>query len=142
MKTLRLTALFLFLFVVCAAAKEQPAQVVVWPEQGTPVVRFTFGKFKEVGSLGNERTFTTETTAENLWSKTIPSATFALYLYDRNKVRIGEATLQISNVAPGETVKFQTTVSSSGPPLRWHWLRDRCQRNWGRPLLPEWFRLL
>lgn len=117
MKTLRHVVAVLFLFVIGAAAKEQPPQVVVWPEQGTPVIRFTFGKFKEVGSVGNERTFMTETTAENLWSKTIPSATFALYLYDRNKVRIGEATLQVSNVAPGETVKFQTTVYSSGPPL-------------------------
>jgi hypothetical protein len=117
MRTLRLSAVVVFLFVVSAAAKDQPAQIVVWPEQGTPVVRFTFAKFKEVGSLGSERTFMTETSAENLWSKTIPSATFALYLYDRNKVRIGEATLQISNVRPGETVKFQTTVALSGSPI-------------------------
>jgi hypothetical protein len=70
-----------------------------------------------VGGIGNERTFMTETTAENLWSKTIPNATFTLYLYDRNKVRIGEATLNVSNVAPGETVKFQTTIASAGPPV-------------------------
>ena len=48
-------ALFLTLFVAMAAyAKDPPAQVIVWPESGTPVLRFTFGKFKEVGSLGNE----------------------------------------------------------------------------------------
>lgn len=117
MQTLRLTALILVLHVAYATAKDQPTQVVVWPEQGTPVVRFTFGKFKEIGGVGSEHTFMTETTAENVWSKTIPSATFALYLYDRNKVRIGEATLQVSNIAPGETVKFQTTVASAGPPL-------------------------
>lgn len=99
-----------------ANAKEQPPQVIVWPDQGSPILRFTFGKFKEVGSLGNQRTFMTETTAENLWSKTIPNATFTLYLYDRNKVRIGEATVNVSNVGPGETVKFQTTIGSSGPP--------------------------
>ena len=100
-----------------ANAKEQPAQIIVWPDQGSPVLRFTFGKFKEVGSLGNHRTFMTETTAENLWSKTIPNATFTLYMYDRNKVRIGEATVNVSNVGPGETVKFQTTIGSSGPPV-------------------------
>jgi len=99
-----------------AYAKDSPAQVIVWPERGAPVVRFTFGKFKEVGSLGNERTYITDTTAENLWSKPIPNANFALYLFDKNKVRIGQATLTISNVSPGETVKFQTTVASSGPP--------------------------
>jgi hypothetical protein len=80
-------------------------------------MRFTFGKFKEVGSVGSERTFMTETTAENLWTKTIPNATFTLYLYDRNKVRIGEATVNVSNVGPGETIKFQTTIASSGPPV-------------------------
>jgi hypothetical protein len=99
-----------------AYAKDPPTLVIVWPEQGTPVVRFTFGKFKEIGSIGNERTYVTDTTAENLWSKPIPNANFALYLYDKNKVRIGQANLNISNVSPGETVKFQATVASSGPP--------------------------
>ena len=109
--------LFLTLFVAMAAyAKDPPAQVIVWPESGTPVLRFTFGKFKEVGSLGNERSYVTETTAENLWSKAISNANFALYLYDKNKTRIAEATINVSNVAPGETVKFQTTIASSGPP--------------------------
>jgi hypothetical protein len=95
-------------------AKDPPTQIILWPDHGPPVMRFTFGKFKEVGSVGNEWTFMTETTAENLWSKTIADATFTLHLYDRNKVRIGEATVNVSNVGPGETVKFQTTIASSG----------------------------
>ena len=99
-----------------AFAKDPPAQVVLWPEQGSPVIRFTFGKFKEVGSLGSERTYMTDTTAENLWTKRIADANFTLYLFDKNKVRIGEATLIISNVGPGETVKFETTIAAAGPP--------------------------
>jgi hypothetical protein len=51
-----------------------------------------------------------------LWSKRISDANFTLYLFDKNKVRIAEATMMVSNVAPGETVKFQTTIASSGPP--------------------------
>lgn len=120
-KQTALLLIFLLLITLVAAraahAKEPPAQVLVWPEQGSPVVRFTFSKFKEVGSLGTERTYVTDTTAENLWSKTIPDANFVLYLFDKNKVRIGQATLAITNVGPGETVKFQTTVASSGPPV-------------------------
>jgi len=118
MKTSVLVLLPLLVLVVNNAvrAKEVPAQVITWPEQGSPVLRFTFGKFKEVGSLGTQRTYVSETTAENLWSKKISDANFALYLYDKNKVRIGEATLTVSNVAPGETIKFQTTIGSSGPP--------------------------
>ncbi len=105
------------LAVVPLLAKDGPFQVIVWPEQGAPVVRFTFGKFKEIGSLGNERTYVTETTAENLWGKRIPDANFALYLFDRKKTRIGQVTITVTNVGPGETVKFQTTISSSGPPV-------------------------
>lgn len=102
---------------VAAFAKDPPAQVVVWPEQGNPVIRFTFARFKEVGSLASERTYVTDTTAENLWTKPIPNANFSLYLFDKNKVRIGQATLTVSNVAPGETIKFQTTIAASGPPV-------------------------
>jgi PEGA domain len=105
------------LFVTVATyAKDPPAQVIVWPENGAPVLRFTFGKFKDVGSLGNERSYVTDTTVENLWNKPISNANFALYLFDKNKTRIAEATINVSNVAPGETVKFQTTIGSSGPP--------------------------
>jgi hypothetical protein len=108
--------MFLPLLHPAANGKEQPLQTISWPESGTPVVRFTFSKFKEVGGIGNLRTFMTETTAENLWTKKISNANFSLYLFDKNKVRIGEATLAVSDVRPGETVKFQTTISASGPP--------------------------
>ena len=108
--------LLIFSTVLAAYAKDPPAQIIVWPETGTPVLRFTFGKFKEISSLGNERSYMTETTAENLWSKRIGDAAFTLYLFDKNKTRIAEATINVSNVAPGETVKFQTTIASSGPP--------------------------
>jgi hypothetical protein len=109
--------LFITLFLGAAAyAKDPPAQVIVWPESGTPVLRFTFGKFKEIGEMGSQRTYVTDTMVENVWSKAIGNANFSLYLYDRNKVRIAEAVMNVSNIAAGETVKFQTTVSSSGPP--------------------------
>jgi hypothetical protein len=104
------------LSVLAAYAKDPPAQVIVWPENGTPVLRFTFGKFKEIGSLGSQRSCVTETTAENLWSKSIGNANFSLYRYDKNKTRIAERTVNVSNLAPGESVKFQTPIASSGPP--------------------------
>jgi hypothetical protein len=113
------TVLAIAAALICLAtakAKDQPFQLVMWPEKGDPVLRFTFGKFKEVGSLGTERSYITETTVENLWSKRISDASFVLYLFDKNKTRIAEAHINVSNVAPGETVKFQTTIASSGPP--------------------------
>lgn len=47
----------------------------------------------------------------------ISSAQFSVYLFDKNKVRIGEDVISLSNLGPGETVKFQTTVAASGTPV-------------------------
>lgn len=58
-----------------------------------------------------------ETTAQNLWSKKISDAVFNLYLFDKNNVRIGEGFVQVSNIGPGEVVKFQTTFHAEGTPV-------------------------
>jgi hypothetical protein len=42
-------------------AKDQPFQVVSWPDSGQPVLRFTFSKFKDLGGgMGKERTYITD----------------------------------------------------------------------------------
>ena len=100
------------------AAKDQPpAQVITWPSSGTPVVRLSFGKFKEVGSMGSQKSYMVDTTAENLWGKKISQLVFAVYFYDKTKVRIAEGGINIRDVAPGQSVKFQTAVSASGTPV-------------------------
>src|SRR5580700_2615715 len=117
MSRLRLWRLLLvFLMATAAFAKDPPAQIVVWPESGAPVLQFTFGKFREVGSLGNERTYVLDTTAEILWGKAISNINFSLFLFDKNKVRIGEGVITLSSVAVGQTVKLQTTIGASGAP--------------------------
>lgn len=93
-------------------------QTIDWPPTGTPVVRFIFGKFKALPGMGNLHGYVMDTTAENLSQRVIPSARFSVYLFDKNKVRIGEDTIGLSNVGPGETVKFETTVTTSGARLR------------------------
>jgi hypothetical protein len=99
-----------------AFGKEEPPQVVVWPQTGPPVLRFTFAKFKELGSVGGQRSLVTETTAQNLWDKKIARAGFTLYVFDKNKVRIGQSYIVIDNLLPGETAKFQTHLATSGSP--------------------------
>jgi hypothetical protein len=99
-----------------ALAKDAPLQVIDWPDTGTPVVRFTFGKFKALPGMGNLHGYVMDTTAENLSPRRIPAARFKIYLFDKNKVRIGEDTIALNNVGPGETVKFETTVTTSGNP--------------------------
>jgi PEGA domain len=99
-----------------ALAKDTPLAVIDWPDSGTPQVRFTFGKFKALPGMGNLHGYVMDTTAENLSPRRIPNARFKVYLFDKNKVRIGEDTIALSNVGPGETVKFETTVTTSGNP--------------------------
>ena len=53
-------------------AKDQPPQVVMWPDSGPSLVRFSFGKLKEIASIGNRHSYLIDTTAENLWGKVIP----------------------------------------------------------------------
>jgi len=115
----RIAALFLFLAVAISSlsAKDAPFQVITWPESGQPALRFTFSKFKEIGGMGKERTYLTDTTAENLSDKTIGSASFSLYVFDKNKARIGEGYINLTNVSAGQTVKFQITLAVSGNPV-------------------------
>lgn len=111
-----LTLLFI-LVTLFAQSKDQPFQVIVWPDSGPPVVRFSLGKFKEAGSFGSRRTYIIDIVAENLTSKQIPNGAFFLYLFDKNKVRIGQAWVTLTNVAPGQAVKFQVNVDASGAPV-------------------------
>lgn len=89
----------------------------MWPDHGTPTLRFSFGKFTQIGSAeGKERTFEVDTTAENLSQQLIPNENLFLYIYDKNKVRIGEGWITLTNVAAGESVRFNTTVRVTGAP--------------------------
>lgn len=67
--------------------------------------------------MGKERTYVTDTIAENLSDKTIGNANFSLYVFDKNKARIGEGYISLTNVSAGQTVKFQITLAASGSPV-------------------------
>jgi PEGA domain len=98
------------------AGKDAPTQVIKWPETGSTVVRITLGKFKEISSVAGQHTYVVDATAENLWTKRISHLGFNLYLYDKNRVRIGDGWMTIENVVPGQAIKFQTTVRALGTP--------------------------
>ena len=90
MRRVAISILILTLASLLVVAKDQPFQVVSWPDSGQPVLRFTFSKFNSIGSgMGKERTYITDVTAENLSNKAITGASFSLYVFDKSKVRIG-----------------------------------------------------
>lgn len=111
-------SIFLLIVVVGVSyGKEPPAQVIVWPASGQPVVRFSFGKFRDSGSSGKQHSYSIDVTAENLWGKKISQADFSLYLFDKDRIRIGEGWISISDVAPAQIVKFQIFAQASGIPV-------------------------
>jgi len=115
----KIIAAVLFTLVVTysLAGKDAPTQVINWPQTGSAVVRVTLGKFKEIGSVAGQRNYVIDTTAENLWNKKISHLGFNLYLYDKNKIRIGDGWITLDNVTPGQSIKFQTTVHALGTPV-------------------------
>jgi hypothetical protein len=110
----------LVVLLLCAFplfAKDAPLQTIDWPSTGTPAVRFTFSRFKSLPEMGNLHGYVMDIAAENLSARVIPSARFNVYLFDKNKARVGQDVIAIQNVGPGEVVKFETTVSTSGQPV-------------------------
>jgi hypothetical protein len=109
-------SLALLLLTVPALAKDTPFQVIEWPATGTPALRFTFDKFKQLEGSSRMRGYLLNVAVENLSPRLIPAARFSLYLFDKNKVRVGEDFIAVNNLGPGETVKLQFTTSAAGVP--------------------------
>jgi hypothetical protein len=110
------SAVGLLVFAATAFAKD-PLAVIDWPSTGTPVVRFTFSKFKTLPGMSNLHGYVMDTSAENLSAHPISAARFSVYLFDKTKARVGEDVITLTNVGPGETVRFETTVMASGQPV-------------------------
>jgi hypothetical protein len=117
MRRIVVFVLFLGAAVSSLFAKDSVFQTVNWPDSGATVLRFNFFKFKELGSYGRQHTYVFDTAAENVSEKTIGNASFALYVFDKSKARIGEGNIYLTNVGPHQTVKFQVTLSASGTPV-------------------------
>jgi hypothetical protein len=96
--------------------KDARFQVVTWPDSGPPAIRFSFSKFKDLGTVGKQHTYITEATAENLSAKMLARAYFYLYVYDKDHTRIGEGYMELTNFGAGQAVKFQVTLNASGTP--------------------------
>lgn len=68
--------------------------------------------------MGTERTFVTDIVAENLSAKLISTQRFSVYVLDKKQVRIGEAWMQVENLGPGQSAKFQISFNASGAPAK------------------------
>jgi len=113
----RALSLTLVLFPILLAAAE-PQQVLTWPEGTSPVLRFTFGKFRDMGgTVGSQRPFSTEVLAENLSTKPIAQKRFNVYFFDKKQIRIGEAWMEVTDLTLGQPTRFQVSSMMSGTPV-------------------------
>jgi hypothetical protein len=90
--------------------------VLMWPSAGVATLKVTFSKFREVSSYGGQHDFTQDVTVENVSSKSIPFASFTVYLLDKNKVRIADTILQVRDLGPAQQVRVPLQFHTSGMP--------------------------
>ncbi len=89
--------------------------VLTWPASGKDtMLRFTFGKLRQISSVSGQSDYLGEAQAENLSAKAIPSASFYLYLLDKNGKRVGEGYLEVTNLAAGQRAKIPVSAHALG----------------------------
>jgi len=103
-----------FLLVLSAFAKNEPI-VIQWPADN-PAMKLTFAKIREESSYGGTNVYSAEVVVENLTSKQIPRAYFTVYFFDKNKVRIGQGTLQLADLDAHQSAKVNFQFNSAGVP--------------------------
>jgi len=95
--------------------------VLTWPAGDSgkdAVLRFTISKLKQVSSVSGQTDYLGDALAENLSSKAIPSASFYLYLLDKNGKRVGEGYIEVDNLAAGQQAKVPVSVHAMGAYVR------------------------
>lgn len=108
-------ALILTLASFLCAKNDFPI-VMMWPSD-KPALKLTFEKFRNTGSYNGQNAFATDVTVQNLTEKQIPRASFMVYLLDKNKIRVGNALLLVSDLEAGQSAKVQFQFNSVGIPV-------------------------
>ncbi len=111
-KSIWMVAVLLLWAVESALAADT---VLTWPANGSDtMLRFTLSKLRQISSVSGQSDYLGEALAENLSTKTIPSASFYLYLLDKNGKRVGEGYLEVTNLAAGQRAKIPVTAHALG----------------------------
>jgi hypothetical protein len=90
--------------------------ILMWPSAEAPTLKVTFGKFRQVSSYDGQHDFTQDVTVENVSSKSIPFASFTVYMLDKDKVRIADTILQVKDLGPAQQERIPLQFHTSGMP--------------------------
>jgi hypothetical protein len=111
-----MVAMVALLLSCLSAFAKGPIQTLNWPSDEKPILRFEVDNITRVGSVGKQNSYEIDITVQNLWNKAIPSAEFYVYMYDKNKVRIGDGWIDFTNVGPQQAVKVPLHAAVIGSP--------------------------
>jgi PEGA domain len=106
------------LLTLCAWPKEknEPALTLFWPDPGSPTLKLAFGKFIQTAEYAGQKTLVCEVVIQNVSQKRIPSASLTVRMLDKNRVRVADSVLNITDLGPGESSKIPLQVFASGMP--------------------------
>lgn len=92
------------------------AMVLLWPDQNSPTLRLSFGKFQQLAAYNGQLSRESNVLIENMSGKRIPQASFTVYMADKGGVRIGDGVLSISDLDPGQSARVAFQIMSVGIP--------------------------
>jgi len=109
------------LFTVPFYAKDKKddkaaAMVLLWPDQNSPALRLSFGKFQQLAAYNGQLSLESNVLIENTSGKRIPQASFTVYMTDKGGVRIGDGVLSVSDLDSGQAARVAFQVMSVGIP--------------------------
>ena len=101
-----------------AKDKKEPkgAMVMLWPNTASPTLKLTFEKFMELGAYNGQLSLESNVLIENMSTRFIPQASFTVFLLNKDNVRVGSGTLNVSDLGPAQQAKVAFQVFSVGVP--------------------------
>lgn len=87
-----------------------------WPDQSSPTLKLTFEAFTQLAMYNGQMSLGSHVLVENVSGKRIPQASFTVYLLDKDKVRVGNGMLSLTDLDPGQQAKLSFQVMSVGTP--------------------------
>ena len=113
---MKLIGILWMCFFGASAYGKEPVQSFNWPNDQHPILRFTVNNVTRMGSYGRQSNYSLDVTVQNLSGKAISHTVFTVYFYDKNKVRIGDGWLDLTNVGIQQTVKVPLQATLAGTP--------------------------
>jgi hypothetical protein len=106
------------LLAASARAKEKndTAFTMFWPDAASPTLKLGFGKFIQTAEYAGQKTYICEVVVQNASQKRIPSASLTVRMLDKDKVRIADSVLNVTDLGPGEGSKIPLQIYASGMP--------------------------